>query len=96
MWACRFCGKEFEKQVALTGHLASHRGELRKEREEAKRIAEEGHNSIRSLCSKCRFYKNFTCVTAKQIPANWLEELNAGKCSLFEQNNIIKAKRFHG
>jgi cell shape-determining protein MreC len=92
MWTCRFCGKSFEKQISLTGHLASHKKELRKEREEAKRIAEERetkeeNNSIRSLCSKCRFYKNFTCVTAKQIPTNWLEELNAGECSLFEEKN---------
>jgi hypothetical protein len=87
MWACRFCGKSFEKQTALTGHLASHRGELKKEREEAKRIAEERQtdNLIHSLCSKCKFYKNFTCVTDKQIPANWLKELNAGKCGLFEE-----------
>jgi len=74
---CPVCQKEFERFRQMTGHMRIHR----KPREMAK---EEQSRKLLELCGRCKWYQGNMCLTPKQVPAHWLEELRNDKCSLFE------------
>jgi len=84
-YRCPVCGKEFEKINAMTGHMSVH---TREKKKASKKKEMEKKNTInpllRDFCNQCRWYQEGVCITPKQVPVNWLEELKQSVCSLFE------------
>ena len=82
-YRCTVCGKEFDRQIQLIGHMAVHarKKPLGEKNEVEVRLGEA--RTLRELCRTCYWYRNGMCEVPMPIPDGWSEEHDSGKCSLY-------------